>query len=239
MVYHKRTQSRWAANTSLGTNNTYDSEFAKPGIHRTYSEETDLSETGKYSSSSSGDESWSEMSSLPGTPAMGATKLSREAELFVPQQPAQVPGKQRTRLSSGASVFVPGQMPSQQMTPAFTTPMPPTPANGTVILVPQMMPMDQANVMPYMAPCYMAPDGCYYPVGADSVCPVAMPVILGAAPLPPSGVMEPDPPMQPEEPSVMKDPHFIDSQKAAPNASGKSRWADLNDDDDADDPWLQ
>jgi len=243
MVYHKRTQSRWAAKASAGTNNTYDREFAKPGLHRTYSQDTDLSETGKYSSSSSGDESWSEMPS----PAAGTTKLSGEAELFVPQQATQVPGKQRTRLSSGASAFVPGQMASQQMAPAFTAPMPPTPANGAVIVMPQMMPMDQANVMPYMASCYMAPDGCYY-MAADGMCPVAMPVILGATPPPPpSGVpeafmeatKEPDPPMQPEKPSALKDPQFTGSPKAAPNASGKSRWADLNDDDDADDPWLQ
>lgn len=250
MVHHKRTQSRWAAKATEGTNNTYDKEFAKPGLQRTYSQDTDLSDTGKYSSSSSGDESWS--SSPANSPAAATTKLSGEAELFVPQQPKQVPGKQRTRLSSGASVFVPGQMASQQMAPAFAAPMQPTPANGAVIVMPQMMPMDQANVMPmdqanvmpYMAPCYMAPDGCYYM--ADGMCPVAMPVILGPAPLPaPTGVpgafieatKEPDPPMQ------LKDDQFNGSPKAAssvsPKASGKSRWADLNDDDDADDPWLQ
>lgn len=236
MVHHKHNQSRWAAKASVGTNNTCDSEFAKSGIRRTYSQDTDLSETGKYSSSSSGDESWSEMPSLPSTPAAGKTKLSGEAELFVPQQSTQGPGEGRTRLSSGASVFVPGQMAPPQMAPAFTTPMPP----------PQMMPMDQSNIMPYM-PYMMAPDGCYY-VAAEGVCPVAMPVILGAAPLlAPSGVpeaftetiKEPALPMQPEKPATMKDPQFTGSPKAAANASGKSRWADLNDDDDADDPWLQ
>eukprot|EP00746_Dinoflagellata_sp_MGD_P164909 gnl/MRDRNA2_/MRDRNA2_93859_c0_seq1.p1 gnl/MRDRNA2_/MRDRNA2_93859_c0~~gnl/MRDRNA2_/MRDRNA2_93859_c0_seq1.p1 ORF type:complete len:235 (-),score=50.49 gnl/MRDRNA2_/MRDRNA2_93859_c0_seq1:168-872(-) len=234
MVQHKRTQSRWAAKASPGTNNTYSAkEFAKPGLQRTYSQDTDLSDTGNYSHSSSGDESWSEIPSLANSPAGGTTKLSGEAELFVPQQPTQVPGKQRTRLSSGASVFVPGQMASQQMAPM---PMQPTPA---FIGMPQMMPMDQANVMPYMSPYYMGPDGCYY-MAVDGVCPVAMPVISGTAPLPPSSgapeaSKEPAPPLPLRECSVLKDP----SPKAAPNASGKSRWADLNDDDDADDPWLQ
>jgi len=244
MVHHKRTPSRWAAKASVGTNNTCDSEFAKSGIRRTYSQDTDLSETGKYSSSSSGDESWSETISLPGSPAAGKTKLSGQAEIFVPQQPMQSPGEHRTRLSSGASVFVPGQMTSSQMAPAFT-PMPPTPADG---YMPQMMPMDQANIMPNMSPMpYIMPDGCYY-VAADGMCPVAMPVILGAAPLlPPSGVpevpteakMEPELPMQPKKPVMMKDPQFTGVPKPAANASGKSRWADLDDDDDADDPWLR
>lgn len=254
MVYHKRTQSRWAAKASVGMNNTHDREFVKPGIRRTYSEDTNLSETGKWSSSSSasGDESWSELSSPEASPVAGRkTKLSGEAELFVPQQSTQGPGEQRTRLSSGASVFVPGQMASQQVAPAFSAPMgqmPQAPVNGAVMLMPQMAPMDQANVMQFMAPCYMAPDGCYYVAAADGVCPVTMPVILGGIPQPaPFGmpeasteaIQEPERPMQLEKPSTMKDAPCIGNQKTAANTSGKSRWADLDDDDDLDNPWLQ
>jgi hypothetical protein len=252
MVYPKRNQPRWAAKASVGMNNTYDTEVVKPGMRRTYSEDTNLSETGKWSSSSSasGDESWSEMSSPPMTPAAGKTKLSGEAELFVPQQSAQGPGEQRTRLSSGASVFVPGQMASQQAGPAFSTPMPPMPqasANGAVMMMPQMTPMDQGNVMPFMAPYYMAPDGCYY-VAADGVCPVTMPVILGSAPpqapfgMPESyteAIKEPEQPSMTQETPSMKNAPFIGNQKSPSNASGKSRWADLDDDDDTDNPWLQ
>jgi len=238
MVHQKRlrNQSMWTAvKAPAETNNTYDSEPKKTGMRRTYSEDTDLSETGKVSSNSSGDESWSDAS-----PCSGKTKLSGGAGLFVPQQSMQGPGEQRTKLSSGASVFVPGQMASQQAPPAYN----PQTSQAPPMFMPQMMPMDQG--MPYMAPCYyMAADGCYYMVqDASMMCPIGMPMMSGAAmPLAPLAPQEPteDPMAEPAKeiikPSTVKDPNFIG--KAAANASGKSRWADLDDDDDADDPWLQ
>lgn len=244
MVHHKRNQSRWAPKE---TNKTYNSEFTKAGIRRTYSEETDLSETSRYSSNSSGDESWSDMSPT----YQGKTKLSGEAAIFVPQQPVQGSGEQRTRLSSGASAFVPGQMMSQQVAPAYTTQMSPSPANGPFMLMPQMMPMDQAqmmpldqaNVMPHMAPYYngyMAQEGCYFGQPSGE-CPIAMPVILGTTCEPPLPFEAPqactEAPIAPAEQPT----HFTSKPNPCTpkaNASGKSRWADLEDDDETEDPWL-
>jgi len=238
MVQHKRTQSRWAVKAPVApeTNNSYDSELKKPVLRRSYSEETDLSEAGKLSGHSSGDESWSD-SSVQGA----KTKLSGEAGLFVPQQPKQSSADQRTRLSSGASVFVPGQMPAQQMTPTFAPDQMPLGQQMPVMFMPQMMPME---AMPYMAPCYyMAPDGCYY-MATDGMCPVTMPVISGAPPVEPCveapkefpvAVFKKEPAKETVKPSTIKDPKFTGS----PAASPKSRWADLDDDDEAEDPWLQ
>jgi len=235
MVQHKRTQSRWAVKAPAETNNSYDSELKKPILRRSYSEETDLSEAGKQSGHSSGDESWSD-SSVQGA----KTKLSGEAGLFVPQQATQSSAEQRTRLWSGASVFVPGQMPSQQMTPTFAPDQMTIGQQMPVMFMPQMMPME-AQCMPYMAPCYyMAPDGCYY-MATDGMCPATMPVISGAAPCveaakqPPVAVFKKEPAKETVKPSTIKDPKFTGS----PASSPKSRWADLDDDDEAEDPWLQ
>jgi len=233
---YKRNQSRWSVKAPQETSNAHGSEFTdnklgKPGMRRTYSGETDLSEAGlshARSGSSSGDESWSGMSDSGSVPATkpvehSRTKLSGEAGIFVPQQQAQPsPEPQRTRLSSGASVFVPGQMSSQA--PMF---------------MPQMMPMDTS--MQYMAPCFYAtPDGPSW-----GMCPVAMPVISGTVPqLVPSELTldeasnvpaEPQKAMEPEDP--VSSPKLTGSPKPLVSPS-KSRWADLDDDDDADDPWL-
>jgi len=235
MVHHTRTQSWWTVKNPQENNNTYDNERDKLGLRRTYSEETDLSESGKFSGTSSGDESWSDMS-----PSSGKTKLSREAGLFVPQQPVQASGEQqpqRTKLSSNASVFVPGQMASQ-MAPNFTPQLPQT----SPLFMPQMMPMDQG--MPCMAPCYYmapaAPDGCYYNVmvpDGSMMCPVAMPVISG----------ESQPPAALEASTVKTEEHVMKAGKMPLNERrkdslvepSKKRWADLEDDDDSEDPWLQ
>lgn len=240
MVHHKRTQSRWSVKAPAASNNAYDSELTKPGMRRSYSEDTDLSETGKISGNSSGDESWSGMSDSTPTPAK--SKLSGEAGLFIPQQPVQPPSsEQRTRLSSAASVFVPGQMQSQQVAPTYAPQMPQTP-----VFMPQMM-----ESMPYASPCfYMAPDGSTW-----GMCPVAMPVISGAPP--PVDVVIPDEsskmPKEPESEAKAESlsPQSVGKPKpAAPkcalnnpnspasNASGKTRWADLDDEDESDDPWL-
>jgi len=208
-------------------------------MRRTYSEETDLSDTGKFCGSSSGDESWSGMSdsgSVPTTKPVehSRTKLSGEAGLFVPQQQVQPSSEQRTRLSSGASVFVPGQMTSQQMPPSFAPQMTQTP-----VFMPQMMPMDTS--MQYMAPCYyMMSDGPTW-----GMCPVAMPVTSGADPQFMPSELTPDEtsnvPAEAVEPATpkivaMKSPQF-GSPKSLISPS-KSRWADLDDDDESDDPWL-
>lgn len=241
MVHYKRTQSRWAVKAPAETDNMYDSEPKKRGICRMDSEETDLSETGNFSSNSSGDESWSDNS-----PSSSKTKLKCEAGLFVPKQPMHGSGEQRTKLSSGASVFVPGQMVSQQVPPTFSAQMPHAPN----MFVPQMMPMDHA--MPYMAAyCYMPSDGCYYMVPDASTgigCPVAMPVIPGASPpcVPFEAPLAKESGARPAmerakehvKPSTIKDPQFTGKEAASP--TGKSRWADLDDDDyEEDNPWLQ
>jgi hypothetical protein len=228
------------------TSNAYDSELAKPGMRRTYSEETDLDDTGK---SSSGDESWSGMSDNAKTSKeQGRTKLSGDAGIFVPQQSVQSSSEKqsgshvdrpekaaRTRLSSGASVFVPGQMTSQQMAPTYAPQMSQTP-----MFMPQMMPMEQA--MPYMNPWYyMAPDGSTW-----GTCPVAMPVTSGATPplLPDEALQAPAEPQQAMEPETpQKDPVKNSPSTGSPKSgslhgSSKTRWADLDDEDDSDDPWL-
>lgn len=231
MVHPKRTQSRWSVKAPAASNNACDSELTKPGMRRSYSEDTDLSETGKISGNSSGDESWSGMSDS--TPAK--SKLSGEAGLFIPQQPVQPPlSEQRTRLSSAASVFVPGQMQSQQAAPAF--------APQTPVFMPQMMPVES-----YASPCfYMAPDGSTWgmPDGsAWGMCPVAMPVISGAPPPVVDTAIPDEESKMPMEPKIEGKteafgPQSVGSPKPASNASGKTRWADLDDDDESDNPWL-
>lgn len=230
MVHHNRTrtQSWWSVKNPHESNNTYDNEAKKPGMRRTYSEETNLSESKFSSNYSSGDESWSDSS-----PTSGKTKLSGEAGLFVPQQPKQGSGE-RTKLSSGASVFVPGQMASQ-MTPNFAPHLP----QASPMFMPQMVPMDQG--MPCVAPCYyMAPDGCYYmaPDGC-MMCPVAMhPAPSGAAP--PLAPLPLEAPMVPAEEPVeeLKKPATPVATIKDSKPKGKA-WADLMDDDDEEDPWLQ
>jgi len=182
-----------------------DNEVKKP-IQRSMSEDTCLSEAGRVSGNSSGDESWSDRSSSgPDTPVdQGKTKLSTNASLFVPLQAEEkstdeVPewrkktdeapdwrkkrqtGNQRTNLSSGASVFQPGHgFGSQDGYPQMMSQPQVNP-----LLSPQVNPymMAQSQANPYMAPCYpaqqyyMAPDGTMW-----GMCPVAMPVIQGQPP---------------------------------------------------------
>lgn len=266
MVYHKRSQPRWAVKAPAEIGKTYKNEFKQPGMRRTYSEETILSETSKLSGNSSGDESWSAMYDNAGgagpspSAESGRTKLSNTANLFIPHQPVQDSGEQRTRLSSGASMFVPGQLCSQQVVPGFNAQTQPVP-----MFMPQMVPMDQA--MPYMATWPYCDSYMVLENSSWGICPFAVPAIPGA---PPESVADECADLPPEPLETVKaeapgreaqgsyaacrvekdckefgdgrpkDPQFVGSPKSPSNASGRKRWADLSDDDDgSDDPWLQ